>query len=66
MGAKTQPRWGGEVLAVLEVGGLDVLSLSGEDWTVLQHKLSTGTEHLPVVSVRREERTQTGAITTLK
>ena len=49
---------------VLEVGGLEVLTISEEDWSTLQHRLAFP---LPVVSVRRaEEDTQTGPNKTLK
>ena len=37
---------------VLEVGGLEVLTISEEDWSSLQHRLAFP---LPVVSVRRVE-----------
>ena len=49
---------------MLEVGGLEVLTISEEDWSTLQHRLAFP---LPVVSVRRvEEDTQTGPNKTLK
>ena len=49
---------------VLEVGGLEVLTISEEDWSTLQHRLAFP---LLVVSVRRvEEDTQTGPNKTLK
>ena len=38
---------------MLEVGGVDVLSVSEEDWTNIQRSL---TYPVPVVSVRREEK----------
>ena len=42
----------------LEVGGPEVLTISEEDWSSLQHRLAFP---LPVVSVRRvEEDTQAG------
>ena len=51
----------------LELGGqrvLEVLTISEEDWSTLQHRLAFP---LPVVSVRRvEEDTQTGPNKTLK
>ena len=48
----------------LEVGGPEVLTISEEDWSSLQHRLAFP---LPVVSVRRvEEDTQTGPNKTLK
>ena len=51
----------------LELGGqrvLEVLTISEEDWSTLQHRLAFP---LPVVSVRRvEEKAQTGPNKTLK
>ena len=53
-----------EALHLLEVGRLEVLTISEEDWSSLQHRLAFP---LPVVSVRRvEEDTQTGPNKTLK
>ena len=48
---------------MLEVGGVDVLSVSVEDWTNIQRSL---TFPVPVVSVRREERAQTSPNVSLR